>query len=284
MKNKKPIIISLIIWLISTIISILLEDTVKEYASKISGSHIFINYVIPIIILLLPLAALIFSFYYYYRKEKNQESKEKDENIKVSISDILNSDNSSSLNPKLKELGIINVTNGLKSSKYAPLECMKTAKKHLFFLGVLGSKWVAENEFEKFLKKIDVNHGSVKFLLINPDGKAYNKLYQLREGTINTSSLEKFRELASKYDCIRIKLYDELPSFRMIFLDNNILALSRYKLDKKGYFESKYGWENPHLIIEANYEWSLYGSFEELYYQIWNKSTDIEDYFNQKEK
>ncbi len=166
------------------------------------------------------------------------------------------SSQNSSLIQRLGEVGIVEVTDALQGTKYTPQECRHT-KRSLAFLGILGSKWVNDKNYETFLGRMDATDGTVKFLLINPDGRGYQRLSDVREETINPDSLEKFYALQQRYSVLRVKLYDDLPSFRMIFIDGKELAVSTYKLDKEGHFKSRFGWDNPHLVLDANSPWSL---------------------------
>jgi hypothetical protein len=60
-----------------------------------------------------------------------------------------------------------------------------------------------------------------------------------------------------------------------VFLDNNSLALARYKVDRDGYFQSKYGWEAPHLVFTSQAPWSLYFAFESYYNSVWRDAATL---------
>lgn len=186
----------------------------------------------------------------------------------------------------LKDVGLVGATSRLSATKFEPIECMKQTKKRLLFMGILGSKWVntPDNEFENFLRRVESKHGEVRFLLINPVGKAYLRLVDLREGNIKEQSLNILNDFSIKYPFLRIKLYDDLPCFRLILMDESIVAVSRYKLDKEGYFESKKGWENPHVVFTADSKWSFYDPFEHYYHNIWDSSQDLKDYIFEQNK
>jgi len=179
----------------------------------------------------------------------------------------------------LNEMGITGCTSQLSSSKYEPLQCMKQAQKSLSFMGILGSKWVIEpatrSEFSKFLTRIQHHGGHIHFLLIQPNGVSFSKLKILREGAISHESLDHFRNLMKTYSCLQVRLYDLLPCFRLVFLDERIAAVSRYKIDKEGYFQSKQGWDAPHIEIDSTAVWSMYQAFELYFQQVWDSSQKL---------
>lgn len=177
----------------------------------------------------------------------------------------------SSFFESLSDLGITGTTSKLTNSQFEPAQSMKAASQTLFFMGILGSKWVEDLEkFEEFLGLIQSKNCKVRFLMINPNGQSFQRLKTMRGGNLNDKSSVKFKKFVMDYPCLEVKFYDFIPSFRLIFIDGKILAVSRYKLDKKGYFQSKQGWDAPHLVIEENAIWSLYEPFLSYYNFIWD--------------
>ena len=188
-----------------------------------------------------------------------------------------------------EELGIINCTNGLKDTELAPLRCMPSVHSSLFFMGVGGEKWVKDEQlrksFENMLRRTEFVGGEVRFLLINPASDAYSYLYQLRGESVPYNSYDQFVELIRKHSNLHVRLYNHMPSFRMQFVDDSYLAVSRYYFDKSSHEQWGGGWKIPHLIIcnersefgksEIKYRGSLFGSFLLAYNSIWNNGTDI---------
>lgn len=189
-----------------------------------------------------------------------------------------------------KELGIIDCTKALKETKLAPLQCMPNVKKSLDFTGVGGEKWVKDEQlrraFSTMLMRTEAVGGEVRFLLIDPDSDAYRMLYSLRGESVPYESYASFIELIKKHSNLHVRLYDHMPSFRMQFVDEKYLAVSRYYFDKQQHDKWEGGWKIPHLIIhnelqkdfdseEVLYKWSLYDSFLLAYNFSWEKSRDI---------
>jgi hypothetical protein len=232
-----------------------------------------------------PIALLIFFVISYFINRYNQ-AKLKDG---FSIQDETNNTQLNKIQNKfsneiidiIEEMGITGATSRLSESKFEPKQCMMQANRKLFFLGILGSKWVVvphvRAEFQSFLKRIQAQNGSVRFLLINPESEYFNRLKTLRDGAISDESLLIFKQLMKEFPCLNVRLYNEMPCFRLVFINDHILAISRYKFDKEGYFQSKYGWEAPHIVIDSTAPWSLYAAFELFYEQMWNRSKDLRE-------
>lgn len=261
---------------------------VKNALEKISQSSIYQNYVIPYLIAAIPILIVVIVLAYLVSKEGDDPQVSSKENgftlpahkSSESANEHQNQ-NCFSLekNRLLNDLGIIDVTPDLKDSVFHPRNCMTQTRKQLMFMGILGSKWVDDPGFEDFVKRIDLVEGSLRFLLIHPQGRSFVKLTELRQGKISSKSLAAFLKLKKRFPALRIKLYEDLPVFRLVFFDGHTLALSRYRLDHHGYFESKQGWDAPHLVISSTPSWTLYETFEEYFNNVWNRSTDLDDYF-----
>lgn len=185
----------------------------------------------------------------------------------------------SALRVALEDVGLASVTKTLSNSPFTPQKCMETSQRDLSFLGVLGSKWVNDPavrfSFESFLNKIKSKNGSVRFCLIDPTDTGYKQLHGFRDGKISPESLTHFAKLSEKHDCLTVKLYSSLPSFRVIFVDRSKCVVARYKIDGDGYFQSKYGWEAPHLLFDADAPWSLYDPFERYFESIWESAKPL---------
>lgn len=182
----------------------------------------------------------------------------------------------------LDDMGITGCIPHLDESRMTPTACMKRTHRTISFMGILASKWVSpghmRTEFCDFLSRIENYGGEVRFLLINPSGQAFTRLKHQREGAIDVRVIEDVKALVNEFSCFHVRLYDNLPCFRLVFIDNNELALSLYKITKQGHFESKYGWAVPHLMLVPQRPYSLYDAFELYFQHVWSSSVDIRTY------
>lgn len=237
------------------------------------------------IIIALPITIIIYiTLKYLYNRytivrKKDDLSKPQVKSEFVHPSDIKSPNVQDELITNLKEIGIVNATSQLAETKYEPAQCMKQVRKRLFFMGLLGSKWVTpanvRSDFVLFLKRVQALNGEVRFMLIDPKSQYFKDLMNLRGGALSDDSLKYFLQLSKEYSCLQVRLYNQMPCFRLIFIDDKILAISCYKIEKEGYVQSKFGWSAPHLVIDSNSPWSLYISFELYYGQIWDSAKDI---------
>lgn len=194
-----------------------------------------------------------------------------------------------------EELGIINCTEELKGTQLEPIQCMKDVHSSLSFMGVGGEKWVKDGQlrkaFENMLYRTKTMGGEVRFLLINPASEAYGQLYRLRGESVPYDSYERFADLTNRFDNLKVRLYSDMPSFRMQFVDDTYLAVSRYYFDKVSHESFGGGWKTPHLIIsdeqkkfgekEPKHRGSLYGSFRLSYNFIWAHSDRIQKWIDE---
>lgn len=146
-------------------------------------------------------------------------------------------------------------------------------------MGVLGGKWVQQPEskriFEEMLRNVEIVGGSIRFLLVDPQGKGYQDLRDIRQGHISDSPIQIWKTLVARYRCLEVRLYDRLPTFRLLFLDDTHLALSRYQHTPEKHYQSKWGWAAPHVMIINAGGWSLYSCFERYFTDLWQSSTPL---------
>ena len=174
-------------------------------------------------------------------------------------------------------LGIIGGTRGIEE-KYSPIDCIKQVKKTLGFLGILGSKWVDNDvidEMRGFLSRVNHSRGKVEFLLISPLCDDFKNLYKDGKISGRTESLRHFKELMTEFDCLDVRLYSQLPCFRLIFIDSSIVAVSKYRIDRGNDKEDRSGWTVPHLVIQSESRHSMYYSFEGYFDDIWGRSAPL---------
>lgn len=192
---------------------------------------------------------------------------------------------------RLKNMGITDCTEDLKGTEFSPKECMKNVQRTLSFMGVGGAKWVIDEEninlFKRMLKRVKSRKGKVRFLIINPTGIGFAELKSLRgENDVpRKESYDSFKKLSKEFrQYLEVRVYDQLPSFRLQFVDDGYVVVSRYYFEKENFDKSARGWDIPHLMIHSEcydngkieYHASLYDSFHELYEYIWENSKPLE--------
>lgn len=256
----------------------LLGITISSVVTFFYENNIIIFSLIIILLLIIFLA-----YYIRYKlltiKAKNLKNLESEnEKLKEDISKYQNFFSLEAIE-KMADIGIIDCTLKLNDTDFAPTNCMERIKRKLLFSGVSGAKWVqdpvTQKKFRKMLDKISNNNGEVKFLLIDPNSKAYEKLKKQREGDISNASYPIWKQLVSEYDCLQVRCYNHLPSFRIQLMDDTTAAISRYQIRKEDYDKFKQGWDNPHLIIKSEGIMSFFPIYEKEFLKEWESATEI---------
>ena len=168
----------------------------------------------------------------------------------------------------------------LTDSHIAPLACIRRTRSRLYFSGVLASKWVEKpdvlSEFNQLLSRLDQEKGEVKFLVINPYGGAFRRLHELRGGRLSTESLVPLKELSATHPSFEVRLFDALPAFRIVSIDDDVLSFSPYRLAAAAYLASGKGWEAPHIVLDPLADYPLAEAFRLLFSETWDKAVPLE--------
>ena len=180
---------------------------------------------------------------------------------------------------RLREIGLEQCTKTLKNTDLEPMRCMKKTRKQLYFSGICGNKWIGNKkgfkEFQNMLHRVADNNGQVRFLLINPKSETFIKMIAQQGGDNHNDVFYKWKQLVVENPCLSVRCFNELPSFRMQFMDDQKMALTKYHYQKDEYEKYNKGWNSPHLIINSNAPFSFYNVFEKNYLNEWDNSIDI---------
>jgi len=179
-------------------------------------------------------------------------------------------------------LGITTTSHlSLANSQLEPEACIRRTRQRLWFSGVLASKWVSEawvwHEFDQLLTRLDTEKGDVRFMMINPKGKSYERLTKLRDGHISDKSVEPMKQLAAAHTSLQVRVFDSLPSFRIVIIDDDVVSFSPYRLGADAYLAADRGWEAPHVVLDPMAPYALAEAFTLLFSETWNNATPIED-------
>ena len=250
------------------------------------------NWIVVAVLFAVDIIAFALLYLYYKKKLKEKEDecdeklKEKDAEHEKKLAE------RDELLRLYKNIGIDDCTEELKGTPLEPRQCMQSVNKYLDFMGVGGNKWVDQDDkvdmFKTMLKKVKASKGRVRYLLVDPRSEGYRRLKELRQNKVPSASYIQFKKLVKKYDCLEVRLYDDIPSFRLQFVDQEYVAVSRYYIEHELHAKKEFGWKIPHLIIraerlgdiqkgETEYQGTLYKSFEQLYEYIWAHSKDINE-------
>jgi hypothetical protein len=128
--------------------------------------------------------------------------------------------------------------------------------------------------FTRLLERLDHIGGSVQFLLINPESESYRTFSELRWSSGGTQPIEMLRSLTAAHPSFMVRLYDALPTFRIVLIDQNIVSFSPYLMEP-GTGHARTGWEAPHVVLDRTAPWPLARTFETLFTETWRTATPL---------
>jgi hypothetical protein len=167
----------------------------------------------------------------------------------------------------------------LRRSKLEPLECISQTVSQLCFAGILATKWVTDSyvraQFARLLERLDHSGGSARFLLIDPESESYVQFSRLRWSEGGAQPVDTLRKLSVAHPSFQVRLYDALPTFRIVLIDQSIVSFSPYLMDA-GTERARTGWEAPHVVLDRTAPWPLARTFETLFAETWRTATPLE--------
>jgi DNA-binding SARP family transcriptional activator len=166
----------------------------------------------------------------------------------------------------------------LRRSKLEPFECISQTVSMLRFCGILATKWVADSyilaRFTELLERLDHSGGSVQFLLLDPESASYQRFSRLRWSPASVQPIDMLRQLVTAHPSFAVRLYDALPTFRIVLIDQSIVSFSPYLMDSVTQ-RARTGWEAPHIVLDRTAPWPLAHTFETLFDETWRTASPL---------
>ncbi len=189
-------------------------------------------------------------------------------------------DGEASLINLVKTLGIATSSQlKLEGSQMTPIQCIERTRRRLYFAGVLASKWVIEpsvrSAFDELLTRLDKKGGDVRFLVINPFSKSYKRLHSIRKGNVSAESIPHLKKLLAAHRSFSVRVYDSLPAFRIVIIDDDVVTFSPYRLPIEVYKRTDRGWNAPHVVLDPLAPYPLAEAFQLLFLETWATATPI---------
>jgi hypothetical protein len=169
----------------------------------------------------------------------------------------------------------VSISNGINSAKALDL-----VSSSLDFLGIGASKLTQETEnFQGAVDRCDRAGRPIRFLLSSPGSTDLKRIAQ-KAGVNNNAYKQKVTESLriianlkiQRAKNIEVRFYDEIPAFRLMFIDDELCLASHYILGKGD------GSQLPQLHVvrqiasqDVN---SLYFGFHEYFENIWENSKE----------
>jgi hypothetical protein len=168
----------------------------------------------------------------------------------------------------------------LAQSVLEPLQCIRQTQNRLWFSGILATKWVdranTRLEFAKLLAKLDGAGGQVRFLMIDPGSDGYRRFNGKRWGAEDLRSVTCLQELQRAHSSFEVRMYDALPTFRIVLVDDTLASFSPYLVEAHA-DSAQEGWTAPHVVLDRNAPWPLALTFETVFNESWRCARPLPD-------
>jgi hypothetical protein len=129
-------------------------------------------------------------------------------------------------------------------------------------------------EFRRLLERLDHSGGQVRFLLLDPDSESYRRFSRVRWNPSGVQTIDVMRRLSATYRCFTVLLYDALPTFRIVLVDQATVAFSPYLMTEDTE-QAPCGWEAPQISLDRTAPWPLAHTFETLFDETWRTASPL---------
>lgn len=168
----------------------------------------------------------------------------------------------------------------LRGSQVDPKQCIEKTVQRLWFAGIFAQKWVldpaARLMLEGLLDRLDGDDdSSVHFLLLDPDSESFRRFRAITQVSEDPESISVLRELSQRHRSLKVRLYDSLPSFRIVIIDDSLVSVAPYLNVPPEWLKDK-GWESPHLVLAPMAPYPLAKSFEVMFRETWRRAQKLE--------
>lgn len=175
---------------------------------------------------------------------------------------------------KLKEFGYSSFSPTLRNSSLSPQAVLEDKSvESIDFMGIFASKWLIPENLKILKNFLSKDTNRARFLLLDTEGKAFYEFNKSRKGMLSTDALKLHEELIREYSNYQVRLFNDLPKYRMLILNNNVIGFSIHELDYENYIQKRSEWDSSVLVLErVGEKITLFDLFLDYFNNVWSKS------------
>lgn len=166
--------------------------------------------------------------------------------------------------------GLENFVEFLRDSKYHPKNIISTITTNFSFWGHGASKWTNEiSLLDKAIERVLVNSGNIEVMIFNPihTEEVFEKEKILKSILVLEALKAKYNKRQANF--MEVKVYADLPSFRLAFINHELVLVGHYKTYTANSNES------PILVFNSREDWSFYSAFKTLFKEKFGNARSI---------
>lgn len=187
---------------------------------------------------------------------------------------------------QIKDIGISRILDSSSKGEGSTKNFMNSAKQKVDFMGIGASKWTKEDLLlrETICRIASTQTGMIRFLLLEPNseeaeclsrGQTNGDDLKIVGDTINKSLSKLYGIIESagllNNSRVEVRLYRQMPVYRLAIIDNKVAYLSFYKIGRSGE-------NNKQIVIhpgkkQRENDDSIYYGLTEYFESVWNAKT-----------
>jgi hypothetical protein len=174
--------------------------------------------------------------------------------------------------------GIVEVLGSFARGRGSTKSIMDTVGWDFAFLGIGARKWLDETStFRAMCRRAGSMRpaGSVRLLTLSPDSPCVSEIAQGADKEADTvrteltATVQQVLALRQEGVNIELRLYDEMPLFRLAFADDRVVYLGFYRPDSRGI-------DSPQIVLRDTGTRSFYRPLRVQFEALWLRASEPE--------
>jgi hypothetical protein len=176
----------------------------------------------------------------------------------------------------LRSMGVVRWEPSM-STGTTTADAIRLSQRSLCFLGIAATKWLADPSLLRaMLLRHATNGGHARFLLLDPDSDACAEFEMIKNRSPGSlaktirANIQALRALQAERFRIEIRVYTEIPRFRLAVIDDTSILMGLYS------FVSESGDDTPQIVFSSKPRmWSFYYGVNAFYTAQWERAKSV---------